>query len=176
MRNVCVAQAAIVIAGLFLSQIGGAALAQTAAQTPPPAEQISPETPPAPAPVGEDWNIVSRSATRAYLADVNSIKTSGDLATITMGRVPLNPSKASDQSYSLIEMEYRCSAKQSREVAETDHDETGTALGRDETGETLATYNDGGLDAFVAAMVCGTSRAVGTTYPSIAAYIAAGRP
>lgn len=169
MRNVSIS--VIALAAVFAA---GAASAQTTA---PPAEQTAPavETAP-PAPVGEDWNVISRSTTRAYLVDVNSIKTEGDVSSANLVRTLLRPTTPADKSYTLVELEYRCAAKQSRSVAEIDHDDAGTALDRAESGEDFEAYNPESLYGYIAAVICDNARAAPPTYPSITAYFDAGRP
>ncbi|CAN5117449.1 hypothetical protein BH10PSE1_BH10PSE1_33990 [soil metagenome] len=156
--------------------LGSTALAQTAA--PATGEQTAPQSAPAApaAPVGEDWNVISRSATRAYLVDVNSIKTAGDVSSANMVRAPLNPASPADKSYTLVEVEYRCAAKQSRSVAEIDHDEAGAALDRAETGEEFEAYGADSLFGFIGSIICDSARAAPPTYQSITAYFDAGRP
>jgi hypothetical protein len=164
MRKLCVAVAAISTT-LAASSIS--------AQTPDPA---APAAAPAPAPVGEDWNPVSRSATRAYLVDVNTIKVDGAVTSVTLARVPLNPPTASDHSYTSVELEYRCRDKQARILAETDHDETGVALDRTDAGDEFAPYRDESLQGYVGGVACDGNRAPPPTFPSVAAFIEAGRP
>lgn len=148
--------------------------AQTAAPAAPSAEQTAPA--PAPAPVGEDWNAISRSTTRAYLVDVNGIKTAGGVSTVTLARVPLAPTTPTDLSYVAVEMEYRCASKESRSVAEIDHDASGAAQDRIANDEAFEAYNADSLFGFIGAVVCEDARAAPPTFPSIAAYVAAGRP
>lgn len=139
----------------------------------------TPEAAAAPAPAAsarQDWNAVSRSATRVYLVDVSSIKANGDVTAVDLARVPLNPASPTARNYTQVAMEFRCSAKQSRAFSETDHDEAGAALDPVETGETFSPYEANTLDAYVAAVVCEGARAEPPTYPSIAAFIDAGRP
>ena len=133
----------------------------------------------APAPAAsarQDWNAVSRSATRVYLVDVSSIKANGDVTAVDLARVPLNPASPTARNYTQVAMEFRCGDKQSRAFSETDHDEAGAALDPVETGETFSPYEANTLDAYVAAVVCEGARAEPPTYSSIAAFIDAGRP
>lgn len=133
----------------------------------------------APAPAAsarQDWNAVSRSATRVYLVDVSSIKANGDVTAVDLARVPLNPASPTARNYTQVAMEFRCGDKQSRAFSETDHDEAGAALDPVETGETFSPYEANTLDAYVAAVVCEGARAEPPTYPSISAFIDAGRP
>ncbi len=156
---------------------GGLAASTAFAQTPTP-EQTPPTEAVAAAPAAavQDWNAVSRSATRAYLVDVAGIKANGDVSTVTLARVPLNKPDPADQSYTLVAMEFRCAAKQSRAISETDHDATGAALDPYVTGEEFSPYSSEALDGFVAAVVCDGDRGEPPTFPSIATFISAGRP
>jgi len=158
------------------TSIAGLALLAVMAAPACLARTVPAQTTPAAAPSGQDWNPVSRSATRVYLVDVNGITVNGDVTRITLARVPLHPPSPVDQSYVVVEMEYRCGAGQSRAVAEIEHDETGAALDRFETGEDFAPYSPQALDGYVAAVVCDGDRATPPTFPSIPAFIAAGRP
>lgn len=169
MRNTMIAAAAIV-ATLIATTAG----AQTpdAAQTPPVAAPVAA----APATSGEDWNAVSRSATRVYMVDVNSIQANGGVSAINLARVPLHPAKPTDHSYTLVAMELRCATKESRAVTETDHDEAGVALDPYTTGEEFSPYTAEALDGFIAAVVCDGARAAPPTFRSISAFIDAGRP
>ena len=124
----------------------------------------------------QDWNAVSRSATRVYLVDVNSIKANGGVSAINLARVPLNAAKPADHSYTLVAMEFRCASKESRAVTETDHDEAGAALDPYTTGEEFSPYSAEALDGYIAAVVCDSARGEPPTFPSIAAFIDAGRP
>lgn len=151
---------------------GSAAYAQSAetaqtAQTPEAAQA---------APAREDWNAVSRSATRVYMVDVSSIKTDGGVTSVNLARVPLNPASPTARNYTVAAMEFRCSTKESRAVSETDYDEAGVALDPMDAGETFSPYVPESLDAYIAAVVCEGARAEPPTYSSIAAFIEAGRP
>ncbi len=145
------------------------------------AQDTPPTTAPAPAqeapaaPAGQDWNAVSRSATRVYMVDVSSLKITGDMTSITLARVPLSAEAAGDQSHITVEMEFKCRAKQSRALAETEHDATGAVTGRYELGEDFTPYDDNSLDSYIATVACEGARGTPPTYPSIKAFIDAGR-
>lgn len=150
----------------------GAVQAQEAPNQAAPAQEV---LTPAPA-AGEDWNAVSRSTTRVYMVDAQSIKTNGDVTEVRLARVPLNPESAENKSWTLVAMEFRCRAKESRATSEIEHDEMGAAQEPFETGEAFSPYTADMLDAYVAAVVCDGDRAQPPTYSSIAAFMAAGRP
>ncbi|MDB5421765.1 MAG: hypothetical protein JWR59_1712 [Brevundimonas sp.] len=168
MRNtVIVAVAALAV----LAATSASAQTPEPVQTPPAAEAVA-----VPAATSEDWNAVSRSATRVYLVDVNSIKANGGVSAINLARVPLNAANPADHSYTLVAMEFRCASKESRAVTETDHDEAGAALDPYTTGEEFSPYSAEALDGYIAAVVCDSARGEPPTFPSIAAFIDAGRP
>ena len=155
----------------FAIMTSAPALAQETPPPPPPAPAQEAPT----APAGQDWNAVSRSATRVYMVDVNSLKTMGDVTSITLARVPLSPETPGDQTHVTVEMEYRCRAKESRALAETEHDATGAPMERFEMGEAFTPYDAQSLDSYVAVVACEGARAAPPTYPSIKAFIDAGR-
>ena len=171
MRKMIITTVAVLAGGLTAS--AASAQTPTPEQT-PPTEAVA--AAPAAAAAVQDWNAVSRSATRAYLVDVAGIKANGDVSTVTLARVPLNKPDPADQSYTLVAMEFRCAAKQSRAISETDHDATGAALDPYVTGEEFSPYSSEALDGFVAAVVCDGDRGEPPTFPSIATFISAGRP
>lgn len=172
-------QSSIAAIAFGLGLIAAAAQAQEAPSQGAPAQESLPAETPAAEPAqvaGEDWNAVSRSTTRVYMVDAQSIKTNGDVTEVRLARVPLNPESAEDRRWTLVNMAFRCAAKQSRAVSEIDHDETGAAQEPFATGEEFSPYTDDMLDAYVAAVACNGERGQPPTYPSIAAFIAAGRP
>ena len=118
--------------GLAAAAIAGVAHAQTT----PPAETLqgAAQAPAVTATAGEDWNAISRSATRIFLVDVNAISVADGITTVKLARVPVTPAASTDKSYILAELQYRCAAKESRELSSTQIDETGTAGERFDSG------------------------------------------
>lgn len=157
---------------ITLAALAAFATAASAQKTPPPTPDPAAQV----TPTAHDWNTVSRSATRVYMADVSTIKTIGDVTGVTMARVPLNPLAPTDRHHTLVEMEFRCAAKQSRQLAETDYDDAGVAQDRIESGEDFSDFRPEGLDAYLATVACDGNRSAAKTYPSIEAFIVAGRP
>jgi hypothetical protein len=164
---------AVALAACLLAASGGPVQAQDQTASPAPAPA---QAEPAPVVAGEDWNAVSRSTTRVYMVDAQSIKTVGDVTEVRLARVPLNPESQEDKSWTQVNMAFRCRAKESRAVSEIEHDEMGVAQEPFDTGEDFSPYTGDMLDAYVAAVVCDGDRAQPPTYPSIAAFMAAGRP
>ena len=161
----------ITLAAFAITTTSAPAFAQ---ETPPPTAPASVQEAPA-APAGQDWNAVSRSATRVYMVDVSSLKITGDVTSIILARVPLNAETPGDQTHVTVEMEYRCGAKESRALAETEHDAAGAPMERFEMGETFTPYAAKTLDSYIATVACEGARAEPPTFPSIKAFIDAGR-
>lgn len=156
-----------------------AAMVQTAAPPPQtvPAE-AAPAVAPAPAPVpeGPAWKAFSASSIRAYLLDMHQIKRDGDVAGVVVAQVPLDVADpATDHSYRLIDIEVQCTTHQSRVIAETPFDATGTAEDREEIGETFGPYAPGGMDNAVANLLCNEQEPEGTAWPTVTAFIDNGR-
>lgn len=160
---------AAVTAGLVLA---GAAQAQTAAgQSEAPATTQA--APPA-TPAVEDWNPFSRSTAKVYMVDVNGFVKTGDVTRARIVRVPLSGA-AGDYSYSSDEIEFRCAAKQSRTVASTEYGPDGVQTDRYEDPEEWALYEPNTRDAYLSMMVCDGDRSNPPTWPSIKAFVDAGR-
>lgn len=154
-------------AALIGLSAAGAASAQDA--PPPPPEAA------APAPAVEDWHPFSRSAAKAYLADVGHIG-QGDVVTIRMARVNLNAPAAGNYSYVADEYEFQCAAGQVRTVASNEYGPDGVAFDRYEDPSPWEDIPDRSLDAYLKALACDGERASPPTWPSIKAFIDAGRP
>lgn len=155
----------------------GAAEARTAAhqaEAAPTAQAAPAQAAPAPAPAGEDWNPFSRSAVKVYMTDVNGFKTAGDVTSARIARVPLGGQPA-DYSYATDDIEFRCAAKQSRTIASTEYGPDGVQTDRFEEPEEWAAYTPETRDGYLSLIVCNGDRANPPTWPSIKAFIDAGR-
>lgn len=166
----------IAAATAVLAMAGAAeARTQDAPTAPAPAPaQTAPVPAPDAAPVGEDWGAFSRSAVKVYMADANSFKTTDDVRTARIARVPL-AGQPGDYSYATDEIEFKCAAKQSRTVASTEYGPDGVQTDRYEEPEDWAPYTPDTRDAYLSQLVCDGSRASPPSWPSIKAYIDAGR-
>ena len=148
---------------------GGTAMAQDAAPAATPAQ-----TEPAQALAsGEDWNPFSRSEVKVYMTNVNGFVTTGDVTSVTVAKVALNGG-AGDYSYAADQIEVRCSAKQSRLVYSSEYGPNGVQTDRFDDAEEWAPYAPETRDAYLAQLVCDGDRTT-TSYPSIKAFIDAGR-
>lgn len=154
--------------------VAGAAEARTQTAEPAPAPAQTAPAPGPAAPAGEDWNPFSRSTVKVYMTDVNSFKTNGDVISARIARVPLS-GQPGDYSYAADEIEFRCAAKQSRTVASIEYGPDGVQTDRYEDPEEWAAYTPDTRDAYLSLIVCDGDRANPPTWPSIKAFIDAGR-
>ena len=152
--------------------IGLSAASGASSQDAPPPEAATP----APAPAGADnWHPFSRSAAKAYLADVGHIG-QGDVVTIRMARVKIDAPAAGDYSHVADEYEFQCAAGLVRTVASNDYGPDGITFDRYEEASPWEDIPARSLDAYLKAVACDGERAGSTTWPSIKAFIDAGRP
>lgn len=123
----------------------------------------------------EDWHPFSRSDQTIYLADVDSVVANGDVKTIRVAKVPRRPTP--DQSGYRVELfEFRCAANEVRNVATLEYDASGGEIDRfdDDLAEWEEIYPNSYLE-FLKGMACDGNRATSRTWPSIPAFIEAGR-
>jgi len=125
-------------------------------------------------PATEDWNPFSRSAVKVYMADVNSFIQTGNVIGARVAKVPLG-AQPGDYGYATDQIEVRCSTKQSRLVFSIEYGPDGVQTDRFDEPEEWATYAPETRDAYLAQLVCDGDRTT-TSWPSIKAFIDAGRP
>lgn len=161
---------------MFFSALFGAGVLFTATHS--NAQPVSaPENPAqdavAPA-AAEDWHVVSRSSQTVYMVDVNGITRQGDVTSARLARVPTT-GETGDLTHSVGQIEFRCQASQSRPGEETLYGADGSIEDRIDDGYDFDRITANTLDAYVQTIVCDGDRSV-ATYPSIRAFIEAGRP
>ncbi|MDQ8027885.1 MAG: hypothetical protein REJ23_04095 [Brevundimonas sp.] len=124
----------------------------------------------------ENWNPFSRSTARVYLADVDSISTSGAITTIRLASTPTG-TPAGDLSHTQETYEFDCAGRKWRTAGSTEYNAAGAEDGaypeEDGAWEPLRPST---LPDFLKQIACDGSRSTGATYPSIRAFIEAGRP
>lgn len=129
------------------------------------------------APVSEtfaSWNIISRSSSTIYMVDVNGVKTSGDLTTAYLARVP-STGDTSDQTHMVSELILRCRANQSKAGEDVYYAADGSVEERVNNDYDFEPIARGSLDDYVKTIVCDGERST-KTFDSVQAFIAAGRP
>lgn len=153
--------------------MASAAVAMAQDTAPVPVETL--EAAPAQASTEPEWWVFSRSPSRHYLIEVNSVVKTGDELTVTIARAPTD-TPAGDYSHTLDQFGIRCRARQSHVVTTSDAMADGVpeeAFVTDEPWEaiTASSFDDG-----VRQIACDDMRPEGPSYPSVKAYIDAGRP
>ena len=124
--------------------------------------------------IEQDWHPFSRSALRIYMADVKGISTVGDVTRVSVAKPPLQGA-AGDYSYAEEVVEFKCALKQSRSTTETEYGPDGTLVDQYEDPSPWEAYSETSRDAFLANVVCNGERAPPPTWPSIRAWVDAGR-
>jgi hypothetical protein len=126
--------------------------------------------------VAETWNSYSRSANNVFMADVDSIATNGDITSLKVATTPRN-TEAGDYSHSIETYEFRCGSETWRTAGLVEHGPDGAEMERfPEDGAPWEPVRAGTMPALVEAIACDGIRAVPPTWPSIKAFIDAGRP
>ena len=135
------------------------------------------QDPPSPAetPATAEWWVFSRAATKHYLIDVHSVARTGDELTVMVARVPTD-TPAGDYTHTIDQFGIRCSARQSYVVLSSEAFADGVLeepFVTDEPWEAIAgrSFDDG-----IREISCEDRRPEGPSYPSVKAYIDAGRP
>jgi len=157
--------------GTILAMAGPA----SAQDAPTPAPQDTAVQAPPPAPTGPEWWVFSRSTQRSYLIDVNSIARTGDELTVKIARLP-RQGEAQDYSHTEDVFGIRCAANQSHVDRSMDVLEDGEPTEDYATDEPWDTIRAGTLDEGVHEIACDNGRPPGPSFPSVKAYIDAGRP
>lgn len=158
----------VILTGAVLAFSATAAWAQDAAA---PA--------PAPAPVqiieGPSWGAFARDSQRIYLIDMANLSRDGDTVRATVARVKRN-AEAGDYSHVVDTFEIQCEGRQSRMMASTDVEADGETGDTFEDAEPWAPIRTGAFDAQIRDMTCGDMVPAGQLFPTIKAFIDAGRP
>lgn len=163
------AAVAVFAGGLTLA---GAVMAQDA--PPAPQEEILTAPPPAEA-EGPSWAQFSQSASSNFLINGGEIETVGDEVRVTVARVPKAGDPA-DYSHVIDVFAVRCDAGQSHLVSSAEAYEDGEVTEAFDADEPWADIQEGSFDAALREIGCGRARASGDSFPSVKAYIDAGRP
>lgn len=160
-------------AAMIMAAVGALVMAGGAAAQDAPAAQVMAEAP-MPA-AGPQWGAFSRDSRMIYLVETAGISQDGDTATASIARVRRD-SPAGDYSHVVDVFEIQCDGMQSRMMTSTDIEadgESGNAYPADEPWTPIRT---GTFDEMVKMMACKESVPAGDLFPSIKAFIDAGRP
>ncbi len=124
----------------------------------------------------ETWQAFSRSAQNAFMADADSIVTADGVTSIKVATVP-RAGEAGDLSHSVETYEFRCDASQWRTAGVVEYGADGTEAGRyPEEGSPWEPMRRDTMPHYLKEIACDGARAVPPHWPSIRAFIEAGRP
>jgi hypothetical protein len=123
----------------------------------------------------QEWHPISRNSDRVYLADVGGMGVVEGVTTIMVARVVRRPSSPTDYSYTADQYDYRCATNQVRPGASVEYGEDGAETNRFEDGGDWETVRADTLDAYVKQVACDGERANPPVFPSIRAFMDAGR-
>lgn len=158
---------------LFLILCAGAASAQDA--PPPPVEILGGTAEPVVQSTGPEWWAFSRGQQRNYLIDVNSVAKTGDELTVTIARVPKD-TPAGDYTHTVDQFGIRCRARQSHVVTSSEAMADGVPEEPFVTDEPWEAITADSFDDAIREISCDDMRPSPPSYPTVKAYIDAGRP
>ena len=124
---------------------------------------------------GPEWWAFSRGEQRNYLIDVNSVVKTGDELTVMVARIPKD-TPAGDYSHTVDQFGIRCSARQSHVVISSDALEDGVPGEPFQTDEPWESIARDSFDDAIREISCDDMRPSPPSYPTVKAYIDAGRP
>ncbi len=124
----------------------------------------------------ETWQAFSRSVNNAFMADSDSIATVDGITSIKVATVP-RAGEPGDLSHSVETYQFRCDADQWRTAGVIDYGPDGSEAGQypedDAAWEPLRRNT---MPNYLKEIACDGARAVPPHWPSIQAFIEAGRP
>ena len=124
----------------------------------------------------ETWQAYSRSVNNAFMADGDSITIESGITSIKVATVP-RAAEAGDRSHSVETYQFRCDANQWRTAGVIEYGPDGVEAGRypeeDSPWEPLRRDT---MPHYLKEIACDGARAVPPHWPSIQAFMDAGRP
>jgi hypothetical protein len=124
----------------------------------------------------ETWQVHSRSANNAFMAEVDGITTEGEITSIRVATVP-RAGEAGDLSHSIETYQFRCSARQWRTAGVVEFGPDGAEIGQypeeDAAWEPLRPET---MPNYLKEIACDGTRAVPPHWPTSLAFVEAGRP
>ena len=124
----------------------------------------------------ETWQAFSRSAHNAFMADADSITSANGITSIKVATVP-RAGEAGDLSHSVEVYEFRCDANQWRTAGVVEYGPDGAETGRyPEEGSPFEPARRDTMPHYLKEIACDGARPVPPHWPTIRAFIEAGRP
>ena len=124
----------------------------------------------------ETWQAFSRSANNAFMADADSITTECGITSIKVATVP-RAGESGDLSHSVETFQFRCEADEWRTAGVVEFGPDGSEIGQfpEDDAEWEPLRRDT-MPNYLKEIACDGARAVPPHWPSIQAFIDAGRP
>jgi len=124
----------------------------------------------------ETWQAYSRSASNAFMADADSIVSDAGITSIKVATVP-RAGEAGDLSHSVETYQFRCDAEQWRTAGVVEYGPDGSEAGQyPEEDAAWEPVRPNTMPNYLKEIACDGARAVPPHWPSIQAFIEAGRP
>lgn len=124
----------------------------------------------------EDWHIYSRSQSSVFMAQVDSVAANGDVTSMLVGRAA-RQGEAGDYTHTTEMYEFRCASKEWRTAGQVEYGPDGAETERyPEDGAAWEPARAGSIPDQLREMACEGSRANPPTFPTIQAWVDAGRP
>lgn len=125
----------------------------------------------------ETWQSVSRTSANIYLVEMDGILAEGDVASLRMATVP-REGPAGDYSHSVETYQFRCAGDEVwRTAGIVDYGPDGAEAGQvPEEGAEWIAVRAGTVPASLRDIACGKARSTAAPFPSIQAFVDAGRP
>jgi hypothetical protein len=122
----------------------------------------------------ESWSRFSATDRIAYLVDLDQLNAVDGVVAARFARVP-SQGDAADQSHEIEEVSIRCSDGQSRTTTNVTFGADGAETDRYSEETPWEATPAGGIYGALKSFACDSMRPRGDTWPTIAAFIAAGR-
>ncbi|MCS6626412.1 hypothetical protein N0B44_26165 [Roseibacterium beibuensis] len=124
----------------------------------------------------ETWQAYSRSQNNAFMADADSIAAEGGITSIRVATVP-RAGESGDLSHSIETYQFRCGASQWRTAGVVEYGPDGSEAGQyPEEDAAWEPVRPNTMPNYLKEIACDGARAVPPHWPSIQAFIEAGRP
>ncbi|NJC40635.1 hypothetical protein GGQ87_000893 [Brevundimonas alba] len=124
----------------------------------------------------DTWQAFSRSTNNAFMADVDSIAEDGGVSSIRVATVP-RVGEAGDFSHSVEMYQFRCGANQWRTAGVVEFGPDGAESGQyPESEAEWQPVRPQTMPGYLKEIACDGTRAVPPHWPTIQAFVEAGRP
>jgi len=125
--------------------------------------------------LAENWQPYSRTAARAYLTDVDSVVVADGITTIRTASVPMT-APPGDLTHTEETYQFDCAAGKWRTAGSSEFEADGTHEDYPEEGAAWEPLRPNTNPDFLKQIACDGSRSSSGSFPSIRAFIEAGRP